>query len=403
VLLVLTMVGTMFMVQTKTETQIAGHDMRHTQALYNAEAGSAEILARMSSSDHPSYIGQAVNAAIEPGWGRYVVLANGNAVEDPNYSATETDGLDNDSDLVADEDGEHYPEVLTDQAGQSDINYPWAKLRYKLNGAGQPLLFGDHDSNPNTPFEANLVNGAPIIIVTGSGTQGASARTVEVEAIKPPFTTVNTALYLETDDTKFNGTQFLVSGRDWDPVTGLPVVGGTEVPGIMTVGDPAEIINELGGNQTNNVEGSGAEPSVASSPIDLDLPAMAQQYASMAESTVPGGNYSNETWGGVDDYTIVHVTGDMHVSGHMTGGGVLIVDNDFDCTGQFTWYGLVLVLGDVRFSGGGAGIHIWGSVLGNGFDQQTVGGNADILYSSSALNRLTYEFAHYVVASWNEI
>jgi hypothetical protein len=33
--------------------------------------------------------------------------------------------------------------------------------------------------------------------------------------------------------------------------------------------------------------------------------------------------------------------------------------------GQFTWYGLVLVLGDITFTGG-SGIHIWGCVLTQG-------------------------------------
>ena len=402
VLLVLTMVGTMFMVQTKTETQIAGNDMRHTQALYNAEAGSGEILARMSSTNHPSYIGQAANAAIEPGWGRYVVLDNGNSVNDPNYDATESDGLDNDSDVAADEDGEHYPEVVTAQAGD-EINYPWVKLRYKLNAGGQTILFGDHDNNPSTPSQPNLANGLPIIIVTAAGAQGSASRTVEVEAVKHPFTSVNTACYLETDDTKFNGTQFLVSGRDWDPVTGLPILGNGEVPGIMTTGDPAEIVNELAGSQVNNVEGSGGEPSVASSTINLDLEAMAQEYAAIAETTLPAGTYSEETWGSLDDYTVLHVTGDMHTSGTCQGGGLLIVDGDFDCSGEFLWYGMVIVLGDLTFTGGGSGIHIYGSVLANGLDVQTVSGNADLLYSSIALDRLTMELMPYVVASWHEI
>jgi hypothetical protein len=402
VLLVMTMIGTMFMVQTKTETQIAGHDMRHTQALYNAEAGSAEVLARMSRATHPNFIGQPTADPVEPGWGRYVVLTGGNSSNDPAYAVTESDGLDNDSDLETDEDGEHYPEVLSEQ-DSVQIAYPWVKLHYKLNPAGDPILFGDHDNNPSTPSEPNLVNGLPILVVTSSGSQGSAARTLEVEAVKHPFTTVNSAVYLETDDAKFNGTQFLVSGRDWDPDTGLPIIGNPEVPGIVTTADPAEIIDELSGSQLNNVEGAGAEPSVASSTSDLDLAAMAQEYGAMAETTLPGGTYSNDTWGGVDDYTVLRCTGDMHTSGQCVGGGLLIVDGDLDVSGQFLWYGMVIVLGDIRFTGGGAGIHIYGTVLGNGLDQQTVGGNADILYSSIAIARLTTEMMPYVVASWHEL
>jgi hypothetical protein len=400
-LLVLTMVGTLFMAQTKTETQIAGNDQRHTQALYNAEAGSAEVLARMSNVDLAEYIGQPTGP-VSPGWGRYIVLANGSAAGDPEYTETETDGLDNDGDAQVDEDGERFPEVMTVQTDDA-INYPWVKVRYKLDATGQPILFGDHDNNITTAPQANLASGIPVIVVTASGAQGAAARTVEVEAVKYPFETTDSAMYLETDDVKFNGTSFLISGGDWDPDTGLEIPGNPDVPGILTTGDPNEIVNELNGNQANNVEGEGAEPSVGPSPIDLDLPTMAAQYSAMADISMGGGTYSNVNWGSATEYNIVHVDGDLHTSGGGVGGGLLIVDGDFDCTGQFTWYGIVLVLGDIRFSGGGAGIHIYGTVLGNGFEEQTVGGQADIFYSSIAIERLTMELSPYIVASWEEI
>jgi hypothetical protein len=63
---------------------------------------------------------------------------------------------------------------------------------------------------------------------------------------------------------------------------------------------------------------------------------------------------------------------------------------------------MVLVLGDIQFSGGGAGIHIYGTTLVQGhFDTQVVGGNADIWYSSEALNRLN-ALQRYQIVSWNE-
>jgi hypothetical protein len=100
---------------------------------------------------------------------------------------------------------------------------------------------------------------------------------------------------------------------------------------------------------------------------------------------------------------VAHCTGDLHLTGDNQGGGLLIVDGDLDCTGQFTWYGLVLVLGSIRFSGGGAGIHIYGSVLTQGdLVSQTVGGNADILYSSIALGRLA-SLSPYMLVSWREL
>ena len=238
-LTLLTMAAVLFIAQTKTETQISGHDMRATQALYNAEAGYAEVLARMSDdSDTTNYIGQAQGGWVaEPGWGRYLVMDGGNSAGDPDRSAIEIDGLDNNGNGQIDEIGETYPEVKSKQDGET-INYPWVSVHYKLNSTNQVILFGDHDSNVVTPPQPNVVNGYPMIVVTANGGQGSADRTIEIEAVKTPFQFINTAVYAESDDFKFNGTQFLVSGADWDPVTETIIGGNPEVPGLATTDNP---------------------------------------------------------------------------------------------------------------------------------------------------------------------
>jgi hypothetical protein len=400
-LVLLTMVGTYFLAQTKTETQIAGHDQRSVQALYSSEAGFGEVLARMvDSADSTHYIGET--GGYTPGWGRYIVQAAGNSQDDPDYADTESDGLDNDGDGTADESGERYPEVLTEQTG-NPIDYPWVNVRYKKNSTGQVILFGDHDDDLLTRPQFNIVDGFPVILVTSLGSRGSANRTVEIEAVKVPFQILDTAVYAEKDNFKFNGTQFLVSGQDWDPVTGTATGPNPEVSGILTVGDPANIEDALTSNQTNNVEGTGAEPSVDTAPVTLDLDAMAEAYAAYCDQVIPGGTYSGVSWGGYDDYTSVHCTGDMHISGNLTGGGLLIVDGDFTCSGGFTWYGVVLILGDMTFTGGGSSIHIYGSTLVKGTaSDQTVSGNANLLYSSAALSKMT-ALSPYQVLNWREI
>jgi hypothetical protein len=405
VLLVLTMVGTMFLVQTKTETQISGHDMRSTQALYNAEAGYAEVLARMADMrDTTNYIGQATGAwTTDPGWGEYVVAANGDAALDPDYAASETDGLDNDGDGQVDEGGERYPEIASKQTGSDAIGYDWVKVRYKLNATSQVVLFGDHDSDLSTPPRMNLTRGYPVIVVTSHGDQGSANRTVEVEAVKYPFETVDAAIYTEDDNFQFNGTQFLVSGKDWDPETGAEIPGNPEVPGISTTKDPSNISGSLNAQQQNNVEGSGTDPSVTTSTVDLDLQAMADQYSTLATVILPSGTYSNQSWGDYDNYVVAYCQGDMATSGQCSGAGLLIVNGNFDCAGTFIWYGAVLVLGDINFTGGGYGIHIFGTVMcQGGITEQVVGGNADVKYSSAALARLAM-LTPYVVSSWHEL
>jgi len=83
----------------------------------------------------------------------------------------------------------------------------------------------------------------------------------------------------------------------------------------------------------------------------------------------------------------------------------LIIDGDFTLTGTFTWYGLVIVLGDFRTQGGGGGIHIYGSTLvagGGGLGGTTVGGNADLRYSSEAIAKLA-ALSPYSVYNWREL
>ena len=401
-LTLLTMAVVLFIAQTKTETQISGHDMRSTQALYNAEAGYAEMLARLSDErDAENYIGQAQGGWVaEPGWGRYLVLGDGNSADDPDRSATEMDGLDNNGDGNIDEGGENYPEVKTKQAGEDIVNYPWVSVHYKLNTTSQVILFGDHDSDLLTPPQPNIITGYPMIVVTANGGQGSADRTIEVEAVKQPFEVLNTAAYSEDDDFKFNGTQFLVSGADWDPVTETVIAGNPEVPGLLTTADPDNITDELSGAQENNVEGTGAEPSVQSTTIDLDLEALRESFIGLAEYVVPAGAYDDVSWGDYDNYTVVHCTGDLQLSGNGMGGGVLVVDGNLKIAGQFTWYGVVLVMGDVELTGGGAGVHIYGATLAEG--DLTISGNADLLYSSLALSRLA-ALSPYVVFNWREV
>ena len=179
VLFLLTSLGISYVAVTKGEKQIASNQAIDSEAFQHAEAGITEVLLRMSSNTNqngPPHYGIAEpGPAFAPGWGRYVVTDPGNAGLDPNAASTASDGLDNNGNAAVDESSERYPEIgarngtlpLADR-----LDYPWVKVRYKLNGANQILLFGDHDLNPSTPPRENLVRGIPEIIITSAGRQG---------------------------------------------------------------------------------------------------------------------------------------------------------------------------------------------------------------------------------------
>jgi hypothetical protein len=407
VLLLLSSMAAVFVAVTKTEKQISGNNLRDSQALYVAEAGVSEALARMSTPASASYIGETTSPPTS-GWGRYVVLSGNASSADPDFAQTAADGLDNDSDGQIDENGEAYPEVNSSQVSlENPLDYPWVKVRYKqvdVGGVQRVVLFGDHDNDLATRPIQNSVRGHPVIIVTCNGTQNNATKTVEVEALKLPGPTVPGSIYTEgTLDCK--GTSFHIDGNDYDPVTGTIVVGSTPLPGVVpTNGVGAVDCNTPQG--WNNIDGAGGTPSIVPPTVDIDLDAVFDIYEGMADIMYNGTqmNPNTSNWGTMDDYKIVCIKGgELHLSGQNSGGGILLVQGDIKISGQFTWYGIVICLANVEFTGGGAGIHIYGGVMtqGNIASSGSISGNADIYYSSATIAKLT-EFQNYRVCSWRE-
>jgi hypothetical protein len=412
VLFLLTSLGVSYIAVTKGEKQIAGNQLAGGQAFSNAEAGITEVLIRMSNSNDTgtgNYIGQQP-AQIVPGFGKYVVNDPGASATDPLYNATVTDGLDNDLDAATDESSEHYPETGSRQyllPLSTRLDYPWVKVRYKLNGANQIILFGDHDNNPTTPPRENLVRGVPKIVITSAGRRGVGSKTVTVEAVKWPLPPVPGSVYTE-GAMDFNGAAFRLDGHDhtydapWDTIP-----GATPLPAISTTNDPVDITSELNGQQADNVQGAGSDPSVQASPVNLDLQAMATAWSDAADITLIGtqNNPNTSTWGNIAsnpvDLKIVHIAGDLHVSGTASGTGVLVVDGDLDLSGSFNWNGVVLVLGDVMVTGGGIAKQVVGAMLVQGSVAGTsaLNGNIKLLYSSEMISKLN-ALSRYEVSSW---
>ena len=412
VLFLLTSLGISYVAVTKGDKQIAGNQMISSQAFENSEAGISEVLLRMSDPNvTPAsiYLGEPIGA-YTPGWGRYVVTDPGNSGLDPDYNDTTNDGLDNDGDNAVDEASERYPERGSRQNSlplANKLDYPWVKVRYKLNGTNQIILFGDHDNNPSTPPRENLVRGIPKIIITAAGRRGAANKIVTVEAVKWPLPPVPGSIYTE-GPMSFQGNAFYIDGHDhnylapYDTIPGAPPIAG-----ISTPNDPTTISGNIVGQQSDNVQGSGGDPSVQSSNVNLDVQAIATAWSQMADITLVG-NQSNPSaagWGNIlaipPELKIVHITGDLDIQGNMSGAGVLIVDGDFKMGGTINWNGLVVVLGDVDVVGGGNAKNIIGGLVVQGTlaGETTVNGNITTYYSSAMVAQLN-ALTKYEVSSW---
>jgi hypothetical protein len=401
----LTAMGAVFMTTSRTDTQIAANDMRYNQALYAAEAGLHEAMARMWSPGGASYVGEDLQTP-NNGWGCYLVSQAGNSKHDPDYGDTGNDGLDNDLDGHADESGEVYPEVLSAQADQDrPLNYPWVRISYALDASNNVIRYGDHDNNPTTRARKNLFEGPPVVTISTRGERGSANRTLDVELVKTPAPYVNACIYTEDDNFKFDGERFLISGFDHDPATGDSIPGAPGMDAIVTTRDPNDIIATMAPEHEDQVIGPNGEANVQGCPYDLDLQGYIWTYSAYATSRYVGdtNNPKTDAWGGMDDFKIVYVqNGDLHLSGKAEGGGLLLLDGSLVVTGQFTWYGLIVCLGDINFAGGGQGIHVYGGILSEGqVVRNDVSGQADVCYSSQMLRKLD-ELGRFVVLSWNE-
>lgn len=413
ILFLLTSVGISYIAMTKGEKQIAGNQLAASQAFANAEAGISEALARMSNPNDAGgdYVGQQAGQ-YTTGWGVYIINDPGSQSLDPQYNATTTDGRDNDGDAAVDEASEHYGTTGSRNSNWSiadRLDYPWVKIRYKVNGAGQIVLFGDNDNNPTTPPIENTTRGIPKLIISSQGRRGVGSKIVTVEAVKWPLPPIPGSVYTE-GPINFNGNAFYVDGHDHDYTAPYDTVAGApSLLGIATPNDPNVITNALIGQQTDNVQGSGGDPSVGSANVNLDLPALAAAWSQMADITLAGplNNPSTSGWGSVapppatSDLKIVHIAGDLHISGNASGAGVLVVDGDFDLSGTFNWNGVVLVLGDVAVTGGGTAKQVVGSMMvqGNLNSTSTMNGAIKLLYSSDMISQLN-ALSPYEVSSW---
>lgn len=88
---------------------------------------------------------------------------------------------------------------------------------------------------------------------------------------------------------------------------------------------------------------------------------------------------------------MVYVPGDLRLSSpKATGDGLLIVDGDLTVDGGLEYYGLILVKGQIHFTGGGSTpVNLFGAILAgdSASASDSVGGSFSFQYSSCALNQ----------------
>jgi hypothetical protein len=124
----------------------------------------------------------------------------------------------------------------------------------------------------------------------------------------------------------------------------------------------------------------GVPPAFPPSPVDNPL--YDSSYGSCSGGVGPG----------CPSPQVTYIPGNAQLTAGSAGNGILIVDGDLDIHGGLQFYGLVLVKGVIKFTGGGSDkTNIFGAVLAGqeSYVDNVLGGSAVINFNSCALKQNT--------------
>jgi hypothetical protein len=281
-----------------------------------------------------------------------------------------------------------------DYIGEFDMqldgaNHFYAQVEHQkdidpADGHEKVLLYGDE--NGDYLNEINFTTGVPLEIVTSNGThiRGGNCKIRATFIFEPIFMMPDAALLVHSS-VNGNGVSGQIIGEgppgtDCEPVADIK---------FEVLGGPIEYGGSLG--DTPKIEqSSGMYP----------FPLIKELIEKYATQKIPGSNNVDNIETSEESPGVVLLTGNSKVT-NLTGYGILFIDGDFKATGNLDWHGLILVGGNVVFSGGGSKM-IYGAVIVL-YEAQAINGSVDIIYDCDVLNNLFDNFSNYRMTSWSQI
>ncbi len=240
-----------------------------------------------------------------------------------------------------------------------------------------------------------------VMTSTGTGSDDAR-RQVKAFVIKSDIPNAPPgAIYLATDNNTnatFNGNNFGVNGNDMNYTNGQPGTAAP-VPGISTRTETnaQETRNSLSNQQKNNVLGQGfipgnpATPSVSATngPSSVQINQLIADLLARPGLVTNSSSHinGNQTFGTEAAPQITYLNNGGGVTfgnGNVSGYGILIVENSLTLNGNLDFKGLIIVRGTTHVTEVTGSAMVWGSIWTTDFNL-TVGGHADVQYSSQAL------------------
>ena len=180
-------------------------------------------------------------------------------------------------------------------------------------------------------------------------------------------------------------------------------------PSMAGVRDKGGTVSTGGSGEVNGVPPVMNDPTLNDSSFTTFGGATYAQLTARATITLPGGNYTTDpvsagavcntavltNWGdGMNPlgacasyFPIIHLTGTTTLN-NTQGQGILLVDGDLLIQGSYQFFGIVIIQGDLKTTGGGSTeAHFWGGVMSKNanLDVQNLSGHATLNYSSCAI------------------
>jgi type IV pilus assembly PilX-like protein len=400
VLLVMALLAAVLMMSVSINRKVAGHDLRMSKALNNAEAGVSEALARIRSGD-------IVLSATNPRAVGQIYLCQAGSVP-----VLGTDSI----------------AVETKQPVGEWLNYSPASrgpdpltVQFKTD-PGRTVIYRYDPSLP-TPIQTST--GIPIYVITSAGKEGSAVKRVVTEVIAKPFQVLAKGAFVANHTIDYVGNAVVCGfnhradtppwmGDDgrYGPALGTasdPCAGGTVPfkPSYETgVGDlygswTSGGTNNGGGAFQNGWPSANVSNQVGfyTGPWDALGIGQADFYSWIGAPKTDVPTNLNAITYLDNDNTAQNQSGAWGIHG-VTGEGMLYVDGDLTLNSTFVYKGLVYIEGDLKLNGQA---WILGGLIVRGKADVTMNGGATILYSSEAiLLALSKYGGQFVTLSWRE-
>jgi len=244
--------------------------------------------------------------------------------------------------------------------------------------------------------------------ITSIATLGGTTHTSIVEARRFPvkLPKINAAVYIEADTLALNlngnmnidGNDYLMNGTP-GPESPLPGIGVDDAP------DSSFIIDNVKPKIAGEIDGYGGTPSVWTINDNIDWLALAKELIFSADTTLVTGTYTQASFGTPAEPIITFVNGNVDFT-DATGYGVMVINGNANMSGNFKYYGIVIVYDQSTIrcqTIGNNGIYGATILVGKEVSIESQG-NSTFYYSSEAINlaKLKLKSSRFEIVSWWE-